>query len=116
SACSTCRVSCSRISTRSACDTFGPEPEIERAVRTAASQSASRAACDPSDQSSSTAGSEPTERRLAFGFLARGDHRGPLGLALGDAPVGAAREQLLQRLVVDLLVPRTPGHPGRRAG
>ena len=89
---------------------------MDRAVRTAASQSARRAACDPSDQSSSTAGSEPTVRRLAFCFLARGDHPGPLCLALGDPPVRAARQQLLQRLLVDLLVQRHLDALGWRRG
>src|SRR3954470_225519 len=117
SARSTWPVSCSRIAVRSACDTFGPDPEIDRAVRTAASQSASRAACDPSDQSSSTAGSGGTSPRLAFGLLACGDHRGALRLALRDPPVGAGVEQLLQRLFVDPLIHRDlDAFGGRRCG
>src|SRR4029079_5072722 len=98
--------SCSRISVRSACDALGPEPEIERAVRTAASQSASRAAWDPSDQSRSTAGSGATAPRLAFGLLARGEHTCALGLALRDPPIRPAIEQFLEGLLVHLLVHR----------
>src|SRR4029077_18433644 len=104
SARTTCNTRSSRSRDRSSATTLGPGPATRLPIWIAESQSASRAACDPIDQSTSAIGSTGRASALARRFLPRGQHPGALRASFRDAAIGSLGEELFERRVVDSLV------------
>src|SRR5439155_19817675 len=79
-----------------------------RACRSAARRPSPRGGRRGSPSTSRRLPQDPRSERLALArsLLACGDHGGTLGFALGDAPVGPLREELLERLVEGLRIER----------